>query len=136
MATNEGTNSGINSASTDESWGQGVDQHSAPFVDVFKDTFIPTASHLPRQVSNRFADVQNVPQPTTVTNGPEGITEMTLQRKSTRARVAPILLKYFVTTQKTSTTPYSIDNYIKYDHLSSSYQDFTAVSSVEVEPSS
>ncbi|MCE3052468.1 hypothetical protein HAX54_052703, partial [Datura stramonium] len=55
------------------------------------------------QVSNRVADVQSVPQST---NGPEGITELTLQRKSTRAKVAPIWLKDFVTTQKTSTTPY------------------------------
>ncbi|MCD7470469.1 hypothetical protein HAX54_010372, partial [Datura stramonium] len=31
-----------------------------PFVDVFKDTFIPDAPQLLRQVNNRSEDIQNV----------------------------------------------------------------------------
>ncbi|MCE2055387.1 hypothetical protein HAX54_042505 [Datura stramonium] len=106
----------------------------SPFVDVFKDTFIPDAPQLLRQVNNRSEDIQNVSQSTTDTNGPEGITEVTLQegllgRNSTR------FVRRLCHNWKTSTTPYSIANYIKYDHLVP-IKDFIAASSTEDEPSS
>ncbi|KAH0776255.1 hypothetical protein KY290_007666 [Solanum tuberosum] len=55
-------------------------------------------------------------------------------RKSTRSSHPPIWLKDFVTAAIDSAHPYSISEYLSYQHLSPTYQAFLTKFSTEVEP--
>ena len=79
------------------------------------------------------ADAQNISD-NVVNIIPTELTVEQRSRHSTRSSKPPVWLKDFVTNAIDSDHPYSIANYISYQHLSSKYQAFLGKFSAEVEP--
>ncbi|XP_075103379.1 uncharacterized protein LOC142177987 [Nicotiana tabacum] len=123
-------------------WGPYKTENVFPFKDSLH-VSPPIFNSLPSPPSCEEVYTDICPSPhinpsTSSSSGPEPLSiapePCPTLRRLLRTKHPPLWLKDFVTQPSTTTTPYSITNYVSYDSLSPSYQSYIVAFSSIVEP--
>lgn len=107
--------------------------HQFPHEEIFPDVALPYMStiegnnHVDHNVAEDYVDEDHVDHNVAVEGG---------SRQSLRTSHPPIWMKDYVTQVSDSSQPYTLGNYISYQHISPNYAAYLSKFSTEVEPRS